>query len=100
MLIHSVYFWFRPDADPELVGKFRDGLARLVTIPDVQAAQYGRPAATERRSVIDDTYAWALIATFADTEAHDRYQAHPVHTAFVREFGPIWSQVRVYDAQV
>jgi hypothetical protein len=24
----------------------------------------------------------------ADLEAHDRYQAHPIHEAFVREFSP------------
>jgi len=97
MLIHSVYFWFEPDADPALAARFADGLARLGTIPDVQTAHFGRPAATPRRPVMDDTYAWALIELFADVEAHRRYQSHPIHQQFVHEFADIWQKVRVYD---
>ena len=100
MLIHSVYFWFKPDADPALVLGFRDGLAKLTTIPDIQAAHFGRPEVTPKRPVIDDTYAWALIETFADLEAHDRYQAHPIHEAFLREFSASWEKVQVYDVRV
>jgi len=97
MLIHSVYFWFKPDADPALLARFPAGLARLTTIPEIQTAHVGRPEATSKRAVIDDTYAWALIETFADTEAHDRYQAHPIHEEFVREFAASWQRVQVYD---
>jgi hypothetical protein len=97
MLIHSVYFWFKPDADPALVRRFREGLMTLREIPDVQSVRIGTPEATQKRPVIDDSYSWALIETFADVAAHDRYQAHPVHEAFVREFSPIWEKVRVYD---
>jgi hypothetical protein len=100
MLIHSVYFWFKPDADPALVARFEAGLARLTAIPEVQTAQMGRPEATPQRSVIDATYAWALIETFADLDAHDRYQAHPIHEEFVREFGGAWQKVQVYDVRV
>jgi hypothetical protein len=97
MLIHSVYFWFKSDADPALVARFEDGLTRLATIPDIQTAHFGRPEATPQRPVIDDTYAWALIDTFADIDAHERYQAHPIHQEFVSEFAPAWQKVQVYD---
>lgn len=100
MLIHSVYFWFKADADPAVVARFEGGLKRLCQIPDVQSGHYGRPATTPQRPVIDDSYAWALIATFADVAAHDRYQEHPVHHAFVDEFKATWESVRVYDAGV
>lgn len=100
MLIHSVYFWLKKDADPAVVARFEEGLQRLSRIPDVQSAYYGRPAATPHRAVIDDSYAWALIAMFPDVAAHDRYQDHPVHHAFVEEFKAIWDSVRVYDARV
>jgi hypothetical protein len=100
MLIHSVYFWFKRDADPLLVERFSEGLARLRTIPDVQSVYVGTPAATPARPVIDDSYAWALIETFADLDAHDRYQVHPVHEAFVREFSASWEKVMVYDVRV
>lgn len=100
MLIHSVYFWFKRDADPLLVERFSAGLARLGTIPDIQSMHVGRPEATPARPVIDDSYAWALIEIFADREAHDRYQAHPVHEEFVREFSASWEKVTVYDVRV
>ena len=100
MLIHSVYFWFKSGADPALLERFSEGLARLATIPEIREAHFGRPEATPKRAVIDDSYAWALIETFADVEAHDRYQAHPIHEEFVREFSPIWEEVRVYDVRV
>jgi hypothetical protein len=100
MLIHSVYFWFKPDADPGLVARFEAALARLTTIPEIQTAHFGRPEATSKRAVIDDTYAWALVETFGDVEAHDRYQAHPIHQEFVGAFADSWQNVRVYDVRV
>jgi hypothetical protein len=100
MLIHSVYFWFKAAADPALVARFESALARLCTIPDIQTAHFGRPEATEKRPVIDDSYAWALIETFADIEAHDRYQSHSIHEEFLREFSSSWEKVRVYDVRV
>jgi hypothetical protein len=99
MLIHSVYFWFEPDADPALVARFEAGLRRLTTIPEIQTAHIGRPEATPKRAVIDDTYAWALIEIFADLDAHNRYQAHPIHEEFLREFSGTWQKVQVYDVR-
>ena len=100
MLIHSVYFWLKQDPDPALASRFEDGLRRLTTIADVQTAYIGRPERTPKRAVIDDSYSWALIATFADIEAHNRYQAHPIHEEFVRELSANWLRVQVYDVHV
>ncbi|HEY8944092.1 MAG TPA: Dabb family protein [Polyangiaceae bacterium] len=99
MLIHSVYFWFKRDANPALVERFAEGLERLSTIPDIQTTYFGKPESTPKRAVIDDSYAWALVEIFADLAAHDRYQAHPIHQEFVREFSPIWEKVQVYDVR-
>jgi hypothetical protein len=97
MLIHSVYFWFKTDADPALVERFEQGLERLGTIPDVSSVHFGKPEATPKRAVLDDSYSWALLETFEDLAAHDRYQAHPIHQQFVREFSDSWERVQVYD---
>lgn len=100
MLVHSVYFWFKSDADPARVARFQEGLQRLCAIPEAQSASFGRPAATSKRPVIDDSYAWALILQFADIAAHDRYQDHPVHQQFVEDFKPTWEKVTVYDTWI
>lgn len=99
MLIHSVYFWFKPASSVAVRAAFEDGLRRLCAIPDVAAAHIGVPEATPERPVIDATYDWALILTFADLAAHDRYQEHPVHEAFVQEFRASWDRVQVYDVR-
>jgi hypothetical protein len=100
MLIHSVYFWFKADADPAVAARFEEGLRRLTAIPDVQTAYFGRPEATPKRAVIDDSYAWGLVETFADLAAHDRYQEHELHEQFLREFSSSWEKVQVYDVRV
>jgi len=97
MLVHSVYFWFKPDADPAVVAAFAAGLARLTTIPEVVTAYFGRPEATPKRAVVDDSYAWALVEVFTDLAAHDRYQEHPIHQEFLRDFSGSWQRVQVYD---
>lgn len=99
MLIHSVYFWFKADADPAVVAAFESGLQRLTAIPDIATAYFGRPEAMPKRAVVDDTYAWALIETFDDVAAHDRYQEHPLHQQFLREFAASWQRVQVYDVR-
>ena len=99
MLIHSVYFWFKADADPARVARFEQGLLALTRIPDIKTAHFGRPEATPKRASVDDSYAWALFAIFADVEAHDRYQTHSIHEEFLREFAPLWAKVQVYDVR-
>jgi hypothetical protein len=99
MLIHSVYFWFKPEADPALVARFEGGLRLLTQIPDIKTAHFGRPEATPKRPVIDDSYAWGLVETFEDLAAHDRYQAHEIHQQFLKEFSSSWLKVQVYDVR-
>ena len=42
----------------------------------------GKPAGTDR-AVVDNSYAVALLVEFADSSAHDVYQDHPDHKAFI-----------------
>jgi hypothetical protein len=100
MLIHSVYFWFKTDADPQLVAEFEAGLRRLCAIPQIKQAYYGRPEQTPARPVIDQTYAWALVEHFDSLAEHDAYQAHPLHHEFLERFEKTWEKVQVYDVRV
>jgi len=100
MLIHSVYFWFKTDADPALVADFEQGLRRLCTIPQIKQAYIGPPEQTPPRPVIDQSYAWALIVHFDGLADHDAYQEHPLHVEFLERFEKTWARVQVYDARV
>jgi hypothetical protein len=55
------------------------------------------PADTDR-PIIDRSYSYALILTFADKAAHDAYQVHPTHDKFRTECGHLWSRVQIYDS--
>lgn len=100
VLIHSVYFWFKADAEPARMAAFEAGLRRLADIAQVQQAYVGKPEQTPARPVIDQSYDWALVVHFASLADHDAYQDHPVHLEFLDRFAATWQRVQVYDARV
>jgi hypothetical protein len=97
MLIHSVYFWLRPDLTEEETAHFRTRVRALTTIPSVRIGHVGTPAETDR-PVIDRSYSCMLLTIFDDMAGHDAYQVDPVHDQFRIECAPLWSRVQIYDA--
>jgi len=97
MFVHSVYFWLRDDLSPADTTKFVDGIRSLTTIDVVQLGFIGTPAGTNR-GIIDTTYSYALVLTFADAAAQDAYQVHPVHDAFRENCDGSWKKIVIYDA--
>lgn len=99
MLIHTVVFWLRKDLTPAQREAFRkEGLESLRSVPSVGALHIGSPAPIPPRPVVDATYDFAITLMFADVAAHDAYQIHPVHKAFVERFKGDWTRVQIYDA--
>jgi hypothetical protein len=98
MLVHSVYFWLKPELTPAQRAEFRRGVESLAGIKAVAAVHVGTPAATPKRATIDDTYSVALTVLCKDVAAHDAYQVDPLHLAFVTTFKSYWTRVQIYDA--
>ncbi|TVR47010.1 MAG: Dabb family protein [Planctomycetota bacterium] len=98
MIIHTVYFWLKADCSEADRTRFQKALSMLGDIDSASAVWIGGPAATPARPVLDDTYDAALICMFADVAAHDAYQDHPIHHAFITECRDLWARVQVYDA--
>ena len=98
MFIHSVYFWLANPESTDDQAALQAGLETLRGVETIHAVSIGTPAAT-RRSVIDHTYDFALMLTFTDEAAHDVYQVHPVHLAFVDTCKHLWSRVQIYDVE-
>ena len=97
MFVHAVYFWGHPtlsDADKQ---QWLRGLRTLPGIETVQQGYVGVPADTHR-DVVENTYTYALILLFRDKDAHDRYQAHLTHLAFVETCARFWRKVVVHDS--
>ncbi|MGC4071874.1 MAG: Dabb family protein [Nibricoccus sp.] len=83
MIIHSVFFWLKPElTDAQRTG-FVAAAETFRTIPSVQSLFVGRPAPIVPRPVVDGSYTFALSITFKDIAGHDAYQIDPTHRAFV-----------------
>jgi len=98
MLVHSVYFWLKPDLTEAQRAAFRRGLESLTKIAVAEKVYIGTPAATGNRPVIDASYSVALVVMLKDVAAHDAYQVDPAHLAFVASCKGYWSRIQVYDA--
>jgi hypothetical protein len=98
MLVHTVYFWLKPELTAAQRADFRRGIESLGTIKAVEKCYVGTPAKTEKRPIIDDSYSVALTVVVADIAGHDAYQVDPIHLAFVNSFKTFWTKVQIYDA--
>ena len=96
MLSHVVLFWLKPDLTPAQRQEFETRLRALGTIPGIAKFHVGAPASTDR-PVIDRTYSFGLNLVFPDMAAHDAYQVHPTHQAFVDNCKAFWTKVLIYD---
>ena len=99
MLVHTVFFWLKPDLSEEERQLFHNEVKSLGSIESVAGFYHGKPSATPPREVVDDTYDLGLTVILADLGAHDAYQADPIHLAFVEKCKPLWEKVKIYDAE-
>ncbi|MCX2476904.1 Dabb family protein [Pedobacter sp. MC2016-05] len=97
MISHHVLFWLKADTTEEQKAAFRKSLQTLENIEVVKNFHVGTPAPIER-AVVDTTYTFSLILFFEDLAAHDVYQVHPLHKAFLDEFKIFFDKVIIYDA--
>jgi hypothetical protein len=99
MLVHTVYFWLKPDLTAAQRAEFRRGVESLGGIKAVEKIYVGTPAKTEKRPVIDDSYSVALTVICKDVAAQNAYQVDPIHLKFVEQFKTFWTRVQIYDAE-
>lgn len=98
MIAHHVLFWLKADTTDEQKQAFRKGLESLENIEVVKTIHIGTPVPEIDRAVVDTTYTFSLILFFDDLAAHDVYQVHTIHKAFLEEFRVMFEKVVIYDA--
>ena len=98
MIAHHVLFWLKADTTEQQKQAFRQGLQSLEGIEVIKNIHIGTPAPIER-AVVDTTYTFSLVVFFDDLAAHDVYQVHEVHKAFLDQFRELFDKVIIYDAQ-
>lgn len=97
-LAHQVYFWLKHPNSKEDQAKLIEGIKTLAAIEQVRGIHIGVPASTEKRDVVDNSYAVSELLFFDNAADEHAYQVHPIHTAFVENYSHLWSKVVVYDS--
>lgn len=98
MLAHAVFFTLK-DRTPAAVAALTASCHRHLAGHEGMIHYSAGPRDPGlARDVNDRDFDVALMTVFADRAAHDRYQTHPRHLAFVAEQGPNFARVRVFDA--
>jgi hypothetical protein len=99
-LAHDVYFTLQ-DASPAAKQALVDACRRHLTGHEGTVFfAAGVRAGEMAREVNDQAYDVSLHVYFRDQAAHDAYQAHPRHEAFIQEMRGNWKTVRVFDSWV
>ena len=98
MIAHHVLFWLTAGTTEEQKIAFRKSLQTLENIEVVKTIHIGTPVMEIERAVVDTTYTFSLILFFEDLAAHNVYQVHPLHKAFLDEFRVHFEKVIIYDA--
>ena len=98
MFVHHVYFWLKEGLSGDDLQTFEKGVSSLLQIEHVKLGDVGKPASTDR-PVIERSYSYSLLLVFDDKAAHDAYQPHPVHHAFVEGCSHLWNRVLIYDSE-
>ena len=97
-IIHHVFFWLKNPGSKEDRDQLITGVKTLAKIETVRELRVGIVANTEKRDVVDDTWAVSELMFFSDLAGQATYQTHPIHLEFVKNYSHLWQKVIVYNA--
>jgi len=97
-LAHHVFFWLKNPDSIEDRDKLVEGVKGLSKIETVREIHVGIVAKTEKRDVVDQSWQVSELIFFNDLAGQGAYQVHPIHLAFIKNYGHLWAKVVVYDA--
>jgi hypothetical protein len=97
-VVHHVFFWLKNTGSVEDRDKLVEGGRTLSKIETVRELRVGVVASTEKRDVVDNSWAVSELMFFSDLAGQATYQGHPIHLEFIKNYSHLWSKVIVYDA--
>ena len=97
-IAHQVYFWLKRAGSEEDRQQLIKGIKTLKNIETVREIQIGIVANTEKRSVIDSSWAVSELLYFDNVEGQAVYQTHAIHQEFAKNYSHLWEKVVVYDS--
>ena len=97
-VVHHVFFWLKNPGSIEDRDKLVEGVKTLSKIETVRELRVGIVASTEKRDVVDNSWAVSELMFFSDLAGQATYQSHPIHLEFIKNNSHLWEKVIVYDA--
>ena len=97
-LVHHAIFWLKNPSSVEDRDLLVKGVKTLSGIETVRELRVGVVANTEKRDVVDKSWAVSELMLFSDLAGQATYQTHPIHLAFIKNYSHLWEKVIVYDA--
>jgi hypothetical protein len=97
-IAHQVYFWLKRAESEEDRQELIKGIKTLKNIETVREIHIGIVANTEKRSVIDSSWAVSELLYFDNVEGQAVYQTHAIHQEFAKNYSHLWEKVVVYDS--
>ncbi len=98
MIVHYVLFWLREDLSPQEIKDFTGFFEELKKIPNIHTLQYGAPAQTNPRGVVDNSFSYNLLVQFKTMHDIEVYETHPIHLAAIEKYSKNWTKVVVHDS--
>ena len=97
-VVHHVFFWLKNPGATADRDQLIAGVKSLAKIETVGELHVGIPASTEKRDVVDNSWAVSELMLFSDLAGQATYQTHPLHLEFIKNCSHLWDRVVVYDS--
>jgi len=97
-ILHHALFWLKNPGSVEDRDKLAAGVKTLGKIKHIKELRVGIVASTEKRDVVDNSWAVSEVMLFADLASQAAYQTDPIHLEFIKNYSHLWEKVIVYDA--
>jgi hypothetical protein len=97
-VVHHALFWLKNPSSTADRDQLVAGVKTLGKITAVKELRVGIVASTEKREVVDNSWAVSELMLFSDLEGQASYQTDPIHLEFIKNCGHLWEKVIVYDA--
>lgn len=97
-ITHYVLFWLKQGLDKQEIKEFAKFFELLKAIPTIKSLRYGRPAKTNPREVVDNSFSYNLVVTFKNLEDLNVYETHPIHLDAIAQYKHYWEKVVVHDS--
>jgi len=96
---HTVYFWLNnPDSQADR-SAFEASLQKFLDHSAYAKTKFIGIPPKASRDVVDGSFTYSLIVTFASAEDQQKYQDEDPHKLFIEESSGLWERVIVYDSK-